>query len=280
MNQSAVHEDEGAELASSKGEALTGLRVLVTRSRHQASSLTSQLQQVGCDVFESPVIQIQALSEERKLKQLDDVLRSLAQYDRLIVTSTNGAHALLRRMSELNISLGSLTPLAIETIGPKTAAVLQEAGIHVEPIPQVYQAEGLLEVLLPKLASHERMIICRSDLARNIIPETLKAHGHHVTAVDVYETVRCDDRAEETVVLLKQGMIDVITFTSSSTVQHLMEIIRQQGEEPQRLLRDVRTVCIGPITAQTLSSYGLVVTLMAKQATIEAMVAEIVAQFE
>lgn len=254
---------------------LEGQRILVTRSRHQASSLVNELQQVGAMVYECPVIQIQALSDERKQKLVDKALLAIKQFDRLIITSANGARALLKRMADLSIPLNLLSSLKIDTVGPKTSQVLHDAGLNVEPLPDVYQAEGLLDALLPKLAVREHILIYRSNLARDVLPRALTQRGHVVTALDAYETVLCREQADDTLDLLQQLKIDLVTFTSSSTVHNFMTLIHDKRLIPQKLLADVSIACIGPITAQTVESYGLVVTHLAKQATIEALVAEI-----
>lgn len=263
--------------------SLFGKCVLVTRARTQARPLVEAIERVGGRAVLFPVIETRVTTDAMKLQHFDKALRQISQFERVLITSINGVDAFVQRLAQLQIPISALDHVAIETVGPKTKRALTQHGFSPEPLPLVFQAEGMLETMKPKLAAHEHILIVRSELARDYLPAELSKLGHRVTVVDAYETVQSDaDEALAVAAMLEQGDIDVITFTSSSTVHHFIQLITHavsrhgQQHDIHKLLANIHIACIGPITAQTIREYELQVTSMANEATIEAMVDAIV----
>jgi uroporphyrinogen III methyltransferase/synthase len=254
---------------------LFGKKVLVTRSRSQSSALADAIDDLGGEAVEFPVIQIQEPTKPEKLKALDQALQSLSQFDRVIFTSVNGVEFFFHRLKVLNLDIRTMTKAVIAAVGPKTAEALSVKGLHVETLPQTYQAEGLLEKLFPQLKKGEKVLLPRADIARSYLPEKLTELGLEVTAVDVYETISSDEGADEIAAQLQNKEINLITFTSSSTVHNLVHILKLQNLEPSRVLEEIDLACIGPVTAQTALDYGLTVKYTAEDATIEGLLSAI-----
>ncbi len=254
---------------------LAGRRVLVTRAAHQAGKLSEGLRALGAEPVEVPVLEIQPPAD---YSPLDRALRSLNSYDWLILTSGNTVRALVDRCESLGLPLARGPRLQVAAVGEATAEATREAGLFVALVPEKYVAESLIEALLNKarhseaLKGHDfsraadsspprralapegslralRFLVVRAEIARDVIPDALRAAGAMVDVVDAYRNVMPKAAPELLRKALKQG-IDAATFTSSSSVTHLAAAARAAGIAFP--LADVRAISIGPITSQTL----------------------------
>lgn len=248
---------------------LFGKRILVTRARSQSSVLSEKIQELGGEALEFPVIRITPPKEQEKF---DEALQLLPKYDWVVFTSANGVKHFFKRLNELKIDIRQMSKARIAAIGPKTAEVLTDKGLLVEVLPEEYKAEALVESLRPMVKPGEEILLPRADLARKVLPVELAKIGCHVTEVDAYDTRIETEDATEVVDLLEKGSIQVITFTSSSTVRNFVEAIHTVREDVQALLSQSQIVCIGPITAQTASQLGLQVDVVAESYTIDGLV--------
>jgi uroporphyrinogen III methyltransferase/synthase len=265
------------KLAWFEKKPLFGRRILVTRARSQASELVDRIDELGGEPVEFPVIQLRAPTRPEALARLDEALRSLPEYDWLLFTSVNGVDYFFRRMLELSLDIRRLAGIRIGAVGPKTAEALRQRGLIAEALPMQYQADALAAALQPLVAPGQRVLLPAADIAKDTLPKALKAMGLEVTEVDAYENVISLEGGEEALELLRQRAIHVVTFTSSSTVTNLLKALELLGEpEPLELLRGVDIACIGPVTAQTAREAGLVVTHLAKNATIDGLLQSLV----
>ncbi|ANE47155.1 HemD protein [Paenibacillus swuensis] len=258
---------------------LFGKRVLVTRARSQASELADRIDELGGEAVEFPVIRVEPVREAAKLAQLRAALAQLDTYDWLVFTSPNGVEHFFRSLREAAADIRAIRRDAkIVAVGPKTAEALAERGLAVHALPAAdYRAEGVLDAIRPELAAGQRVLLPRGDLARAWLPAELTQLGLAVTEVDVYETVPSGEDAAEIAELLRNKDVHIVTFTSSSTVTHLLDLLKQAGEaDPHNLLQDITVVCIGPLTAETALKAGIQVHLTAKEATIDSLVDSLV----
>ncbi|GAA4704942.1 uroporphyrinogen-III C-methyltransferase [Brevibacillus fulvus] len=244
---------------------LFGKRVLVTRARSQASELSEQIAELGGEPIEFPLIK---MVPPKRQEELDQALRNLSQFDWVMFTSTNGVAFFFKRLRELKLDIRQLRA-KIAAVGPKTAAALEEKGLVVEVLPGQFRAEGLLDSLRDQLHAGEKVLLPRADIARETLPRELTRLGLEVTEVDTYDTEIDAENAEETLELLRQGAIQIITFTSSSTVKNFVQAL---GEQNLELLKGVKIACIGPITAETANALGLTVDAVAKDYTIQGLI--------
>ena len=245
-----------------------GKRVVVTRSREQASDLSRRIEEMGGEAWEFPAIEI---TDPPDYGPMDAAIAKLDTYKWLIFTSVNGVDYFFRRLRKQGGDIRSLKGARICAIGPKTKERLEDLCLHVEFVPSEYRAEAVLEVLKGKLLPGDTVLLPRADIARAILPETLKNEMKaEVDNVVAYQTVRGDADASILKELLEEGMIHYVTFTSSSTVKNFMEIL--DAGNIHELLKDVKLVSIGPITSQSARDLGLTIDIEASEYTIDGLV--------
>jgi uroporphyrinogen III methyltransferase / synthase len=251
---------------------LAGKRIIVTRAGAQAFGLVEQIEAAGGEVVELATIEIQPLES---FAEFDAAINKIEQYDWLIFTSVNSVAPFLSRLragGKVPLSMGYLK---IAAIGPETAKRLASAGITVCLVPQRYQAEGILDALGPEAVKQKRILIPRAAEAREILPETLRDWGAAVDVVAAYRTALPRVDIAPVAELLRRHKIDVITFTSSSTVKNFVRLF---GDKP---LGDIvcgsTLACIGPITARTVKDLGGRPHIVAEEFTIAGLVRAIIA---
>lgn len=244
---------------------LAGKRIVITRPRHQAGEFGAALTRLGAEVVYLPVIEIAPPDD---LEKLDAALQNLADFDWIVFTSANGVRVCLDRIDDLGRLPWPAGP-RIAAIGPKTAEALQNRGIRVDFIPEEYIAEAIPPGLGP--IAGLKFLLLRADIARPVLAEILETAGGRVDEVAAYRTLpaRPDLLALEA---LRSG-VDVLTFTSSSTVRNFLRLIAQAGLDPHHLPGAPVVACIGPITAATARELGLQVDLVAEEYTIEGLLA-------
>lgn len=252
---------------------LFGKRILVTRSRSQASELVRQIEDLGGEAYEFPVIDFEQPSGEA-LQNTDAALSRLPEYDWAFFTSVNGVEFFFGHLERLGLDIRNLHKARIAAVGPATKEALRRYGIAAEELPASYQAEGLMEAFGGALTAGQQVLLPRGDLARSWLPEALRERGLAVTEAVMYATVPTGDEDEELVKLIQKGSIHAVTFTSSSTVTNFIAALRRMGfEDPVQALEKVEIACIGPVTAATAEKAGLRVGTMAEEATIDSLVA-------
>jgi uroporphyrinogen III methyltransferase / synthase len=246
-------------LAWYESRPLFGLDVVVTRTRQQASALARQLSDAGAGVVELPTIDVvDPLDGGASLR---DALAGLDRYDWLVLTSPNGARRTLDALGDAR----RLAGVRIAVMGTGTAAAVRERFVEPDLVPERFVAESLLEAIPPPPVGGARVLVSRAEVARDVLPDGLRAAGWEVDVVDAYRTVRA---TPERAALDRVADADVITFTSSSTVTNFLAIA---GAE-----RVPSTVaCIGPITARTARDAGLTVDVEAQEHSIEGLVSAI-----
>lgn len=264
---------------------LSGKRVLVTRTREQASQLSALLRDYGAEAVECPTIEIQPVED---FSEMDVALSRLSEYDWVIFTSVHGVRSVLSRLNDLGRSADALAECRLAAIGPATARVLKGAGLRVAYQPEEYVAEAIVEGLAG--VAGKRILLPRADIARESLAVGLGEKGAVVDEVDAYRTVSASAEAGPVRQMLAAGQIAAVTFTSSSTVRNFVALLeRAPGNKEQGtgnkergtgnkkrgvvgLLKGVKVACIGPITSKTAREMGLHVDVVAKEYTIPGLV--------
>lgn len=244
---------------------LFGKRILVTRARSQASQLSEKIVELGGEAYEFPLIK---MVPPKRIGLLDDALSRLGDFDWVMFTSPNGVNFFFNRLRELGIDIRSMRG-RLAAVGPKTAEALLSKGLTVKVLPGEYRAEGLLDSIAGELKRGEKVLLPRADIARETLPNGLRELGLEVTEVDTYDTVLDTGNVDETVRLLKEKAIHIVTFTSSSTVKNFVTALAPFNVP--ELLHGVKVACIGPITADTARSLGLNVDIVAKDYHIQGL---------
>ena len=228
---------------------LAGRRVLVTRALHQAGKLSEALRALGAEAVEVAVLEIRPPAS---FGTLDAALRQLVGYDWLILTSANTVRSLSARAAELGMALVQPVGLRVAAVGGSTAAEARNAGFEVSFVPDSYVAESLVEGLLRRGAGR-KILLARAAVARDVIPDALRAAGAEVDVVDAYRNILPKAAPELLRRALAEG-IDAVTFTSSSSATHLNEAARLAGIAWPFV--GVQAISIGPITSETLRDLG------------------------
>jgi len=252
---------------------LFGKRILVTRARHQASVLSRLIAERGALPIELPAINIQAIPDTA---ELDRAISNLKRYHWIIFTSVNGVAAFWQRLHELKLDSRALSMLKVGAIGPATAQALEANGIMPDYIPEVYTSEGIIAGLNKQNINGQRFLLPRADIADKELVQGISQLGAEAHDIAVYRTVPTTEAIAQAKQLLLAGKIDVITFTSSSTVTNLVAAF--SGEPPA--INSAKIACIGPKTADTAARAGLEVTIMAKEQTIPGLITAIEEHFE
>jgi uroporphyrinogen III methyltransferase/synthase len=256
-----VGEVAAEELAWFERRPLFGTRVVVTRTREQASQLVVALRDAGALPVEVPVIEVAPPADGGAA--LSAAARQLSAYDWVVLTSPNGARRLLDAVAADGGDARRFAGARLAAIGPGTAAVLADGGLVADLLPERFVAESLLEAMPD---GPGRVLLARAEVARDVLPDGLRARGWEVDVVDAYRTVPAE-QTEATAAALAGA--DVVTFTSSSTVERFLEAFGADAVPPT-------VACIGPITAATARERGLAVDVEAEPHTIDGLVAALV----
>ena len=252
---------------------LFGRRIMVTRTRAQASRLTRFLTELGAGVIECPTIQP---APPEDWGPVDEALGRLPDFDWLVLTSPNGVDYFRERLLSHGLDARSLAGLKVAAIGPATVEKLQGLGIKADLMPDEYVAEGLVKALTAQGVSGANILLARAAEARDVLPRELAAAGARVTEAALYQTLTPEDLTVEAKEALAQGQVDLCTFTSSSTVTNLMELLGDRGQD---FRRQVPAACIGPITGDTARKAGLNVAAEASVYTVPGLVDAVLGYF-
>lgn len=255
---------------------LFGKRVLMTRAKEQAGELAALLAGYGAEAVEAPTIKIVPPVD---WAPVDHAIAEIGTYNWIIFTSVNGVDRFMTRLWAKGLDSRCLAGRQVCCIGPRTAQELEKFGVRADVIPADYQAEGVLEALIQRDLRKVRILIPRAEVAREFLPDELRARGAHVEVVPVYRTVTPAQDAGGWQQELMDHQIHVATFTSSSTVRNFVAMLG--GEDLVKpLMEPVAIACIGPITAKTAEEYGLTVSIMPRENTIPALVDAIAHHYE
>ena len=252
------------DLAWFDKRTLFGKRVLVTRSRSQASRFCNLLEQAGAKPIELPTIAIGPLDDFSKL---DNTLADLSQYDWIIFASANAVESVFERLSILGKDARTLATTTIGAIGPATANALSQHGITADFMPSRPVSKAVLEELSSREWKDVSVLLPAADIGRDELDKGLTEMGASVNRLPAYRNVPTDGVDGLAKTAFKNG-VDVVTFTSSSTVRNLLEILH--GD--RTALESSFIACIGPVTSATCRELGLRVDLEATEHTVEGLV--------
>ncbi len=304
-----MYEIPGAQLPAGGTTSfpLQGKRILVTRASKQAGALSDCLRKLGAIPVEFPIIQI---APPEDWAPLDDALKRLcacrppiylgtseareaeSYYTWLVFTSANGVNICFDRLNTLAYNTNDIGKVRVAAIGPATAQALRHHGIKPDLVPDEYIAEGVAAALIEDAHRHgeslegKHILILRAAEARKVLVEKLQRAGAIVEEVAAYRTrgaVIDDEQGHEVLRLLQAGQLDILTFTSSSTVRHFVQWLADCAPgaaiSPIALVThnpQLKIACIGPITSQTARELGLDVHIEASEFTIDGLVEAIV----
>ncbi|MGD8344257.1 MAG: uroporphyrinogen-III C-methyltransferase [Desulfobacterales bacterium] len=246
---------------------LLGKRIVVTRARQQASDLVRLLTDLGAECLECPTIEIKP---PKDLQPLKDAVANVSAYDWIVFTSVNGVGFFFEQLFAAGKDVRVLGHLKTAAIGPATAARLLEFGIISDIVPKTYRAESVVDAFKKEKLNAKKILLPRAKEARPILPRELKKMGAAVTEIPAYETVKAVEKSDDLIRMLKDKRVDMITFTSSSTVKNFKALL--PAKEVAGLIQDVTIASIGPITSETAKELGFDVHITAQSFTIPGLV--------
>jgi uroporphyrinogen III methyltransferase / synthase len=252
---------------------LFGRGVVITRPEKQADDLAQLLIKEGANPIHFPTIKIVPPPDWRGL---DAAIKNLEDYDWLIFTSANGVAFFFERLFAKAKDIRDLKGIKICCIGPATAQQVESKGIRVDLVPKKFISEGILESFSGINLQGKKILIARAAKARDVLPEGLKKSGAKVDVVAAYVTVNSGKKKNEMEKLFKENQVDVITFTSSSTVNNFVKIIGRKFSLP----KGVKIACIGPVTATTAKKAGFPVDIHQEEYTMEGLVHALIDYYE
>jgi uroporphyrinogen III methyltransferase / synthase len=244
---------------------LFGKGVVITRPEKQADDLVKLLIKEGANPIGFPTIKIVPPPDWR---DLDAAIKNLEEYEWLIFTSANGVSFFFERLYAKKKDIRDLKGVKICCIGPATAQQVENKGIRVDLVPAKFISEGILKSFSVKNLKGKKILIARAAKARDVLPEGLKKLGAEVDVATVYVTVASAKTKKDLDALFKENHVDVITFTSSSTVDNFVKIAGRKFS----LLKGVKIACIGPVTAAAAKKAGLTVDIHQEEYTMEGLV--------
>jgi uroporphyrinogen-III synthase len=255
-------------------------RILITRAAHQTSALADQLRALGADPILIPAIE---LADPTTFAPLDAALAHLDSFHWLLFTSANAVEAFTKRLRHLQqpTTSYSLLPTSCLTaaIGSATARALEAINLHPNLLPPQAVAESLAAALLPHVLQPDgtptRFLLLRAEVAREYLPDTLRAAGADVTIAPVYRNLVPSESIAAIRELFSshEQWPDAITFTSSSTATNLLALLEASGLS---LPQEIQRISIGPITSQTLRDLNLPPHAEAAEPNLPSLVAEVV----
>ncbi|MBW2100506.1 MAG: uroporphyrinogen-III C-methyltransferase [Deltaproteobacteria bacterium] len=241
---------------------LMGKRIVVTRAREQASDLVNRLSEFGAECLECPTIKVVPPDD---LKPLDAAIENLSSFDWLVFTSVNGVNFFFERLFEKNRDSRDLN-MRTACIGPVTAKKLFDFGINTDILPESYRAESVVDAFKAEDIKGKKILLPRAGKARPVLPVELRKMGAQVDEVTAYRTNEVHENADVLLQRLEERTIDLVTFTSSSTVKNFKALI--PPEKFDHLMKGVTVASIGPITTDTARDLGFDVRISAKSFTI------------
>lgn len=255
---------------------LFGRRIVVTRTREQASELVTLLRELGADVDELPTIRIQAVEKKEERAAFVEMLLSAHQYDWIVFTSPNGVTSFFEAFYQHYQDARSLGAARIAAIGPGTEKKIREYRFSVDLIPPEFVAESLLEELKKVDVENLRILLPRASGARAFLATALEDLGAIVDDVPVYHTVpELEDQSGGLQRFCEEGA-DMITFTSGSSAQHFQALLKIREKE---FPKHCHTASIGPVTSGVMKELGIPVSVEASQHDIPGLVESIVRHF-
>jgi uroporphyrinogen III methyltransferase/synthase len=252
---------------------LFGRGIVITRPEEQSGELAALLREEGARIIQFPTIKI---VPPESFDDLDRALENIETYDWIIFTSANGVRFFFNRLSEMGKDVRGLKGIKICTIGPATQSAIEKRGISVNIVPEEFISEGVVEAFKGQDMRNAKVLLPRAEVARDVIPEGLRELGATVDVAVTYRTISSGSDGKELETLIQNEKVDVITFTSPSTVNNFINIMGENLKLPEM----VKIACIGPVTEKAAQKAGFAVDIMQGPFEITGLVESIKRWFE
>ena len=263
-----------SKIASSSRGSLAAKRVLITRTRAQASTLAESLRAEGARPILLPALEIQRRADPAAVAAAVTKLRA-GGYQWAVFTSENAVQVFLDTLTEHEVDARAFAGVSVCAIGAATAAALLARGLRADLVAADASGDGMLDALLGAGAAGTSVLLPRAEGGRAVLPDGLRAAGATVDEVTLYLAAPPAEAPAGALALIRAGQIDAVTFTSSSTVRNLATLLGGDLSS----LRSAVIACIGPQTAQAAEEAGLPPTVVASDASVHGLVDALRAHF-
>jgi uroporphyrinogen III methyltransferase/synthase len=254
---------------------LLGKRIVVTRARQQASDLVELLSDLGAECLEFPTIEIMPAKDPQPLQQ---AIENLNAYDWIVFTSVNGVIYFFEQLFAAGKDVRALNRMQTAAIGPATAEQLLTFGLTSDIVPETYRAESVVAAFKELNLKAKKILLPRAREARPVLPVELAKMGAQVNEIPAYETLTVTENVGDLIQALEDKGVDLITFTSSSTVKNFKALL--PAANFQELMQGVRIASIGPITTDTAKKLDFDVHIRAESYTIPGLVKAILQYYQ
>ncbi|MCU9614036.1 uroporphyrinogen-III synthase [Caldibacillus lycopersici] len=246
---------------------LAGKRCLIMRNPSQAKQLVNGIRKLGGEAVNVPLISFRKtiVNEQDQL-----IVKNLATYDWIIFTSQNGVRFFMEQLQESDESFPKHVKVA--AVGKKTEQLLHDYGVTISFIPSQFTGEALAAEIIPYIQPMDTICIIKGNLASNIIYDELRAKTPNVHELIIYETYLPEESKERLAAQIREEAVDLLVFTSPSTVQHFLLVI-EENKLQQKLMGKI-FACIGPVTKKALITAGFPVHICPKIYTGEQLLKE------
>jgi len=257
------------ETSPEASQPLKGRRIVVTRPLKQAIRFSESLTNLGSQVIQMPTVEI---SDPSDFQDLDRSVRCLPDFDWVVFTSGNAIRFFIESAKRTGISVvESLSNTGVCCVGPETARLCENYGINVEAVPMIHTGESIVELFRSRGdLSGKKFLIPSGSEARLTVSEGLEGLGARVSVILAYETLPVLQVPSETLTNVQAG-VDLLTFTSPSTVQSFHDLVRGEAYAPAAV--------IGPVTSEEAEKLGYEVVVQATEHSTSGMLRSIIQYF-
>lgn len=243
---------------------LSGKRIAIPRAVDQAKDTAAAVRERGAAPLVLPMIEIAPAPDQARLER---AVSELSSYDWVLLTSSNGVERLRLELERSGRDARAFGGALVGVVGPKTGEALERLGIRPDVVAQEFVGEGLAAAVLAR-GVPRRALVLRAQVARDVLPDALRAQGTQVDVVAAYQTRSLTASGDELALRIEQGNVDAMLFTSSSTVSSTLDALGARGQE---LLSRITLASIGPVTTRTLESVGLEADVQTDVYTVEGL---------
>ena len=247
---------------------LNGTRILITREKRQAQSLADLVEQYGGSPIVAPLIAVSCKNEKKQQK----IVNHLSDYEWIFFTSANGVHCFFRNLQAQGFSKMGLSTLQFGAVGSKTEDALKTYGYSADFVPSTYNADVMAEEFLADFSGQAPILLIRGSMSRSTLPEEFAKNRVSYETLEVYETLFNYDIRFRLNRLIREKALDMLTFTSPSTVNAFLEMV---DTDLMQTIQYIPVACIGTTTEQPIRSAGFVNVMVPEVFTMEYMIAEI-----
>ncbi|SDM97788.1 uroporphyrinogen-III synthase [Sediminibacillus halophilus] len=258
------------------GKPLTGKKILITRSEHQAEDFARKLEEAEAVPIIVPLLRLQ----KREAQSSKQILSKLHEFTWVFFTSANGVKFFFEQLRDCGLNGEQLDKNRVAAVGRKTRQALHKHGLSVDFIPEKYSGKRMAIEFMKKYPDPGPVLLVCGGLARQDIPQQLERQQVYFQKAVVYDTLINTVARDNLLSFIREGKLDVYTFTSPSTVKAFMNLTSDEPELQEKVVSEALTVCIGPTTKEAAVKQGFTNILVPQDYTLDGMIEQLARYFD